>query len=147
MVRFGVFAETLRPAPQPQVELVFERAHVGDQLVLKPLGIVHQVARMHFEKSCQQHARRIGKVRTRAALDLREVALADGLSQLFLDQPGHLELRELTVEPAERAFHFAEVAELFAELHMAICDYYIANCDGCQEKKGGEKKGGEISRY
>ena len=57
VVQFRVLAETLRAAHQPQVELVFERAHVGDQLVLKAFGIVHQVARMHFKESRQQHAR------------------------------------------------------------------------------------------
>ncbi len=122
VVQFRLAAEPLRAAHQPKIQLVFERAHVGDQLVLEAFGIVHQVAGMHLEKPRQQHAGGIGQMRPRAAFDLREIALADGFAELLLDQPGHLLLREFAVEAAERAFHFPQVPEFFTESHIAICN-------------------------
>ena len=84
---------------------------------------------MHFEEARQQHARRISEVRPRAALDLREIALADGFAQLLLDQPRHLLLGKFAVQAAEGAFHLPQVPKFFTEPHIAICDYYIAICD------------------
>jgi len=42
--------ETAPPRYQPQVQLVLQRTHIGNQLVLKSLRIVHQVSRMYLEK-------------------------------------------------------------------------------------------------
>jgi hypothetical protein len=46
-----------------------------------------------------------------AAFDLREVALADALADLFLDEAGEFGLRQLPIEAAEGAFDFTEVPE------------------------------------
>jgi hypothetical protein len=43
-------------------------------------------------------------------------------------------LRQLAVEAADGALHFPEVSKFFTERHIAICDYYIADCDWCQEE-------------
>ena len=68
-------------------------------------------------------------MRPRAALDLREIGLADGAPDLLLEQADDLELGELAVEAAERALDLAEVAEFFAEPHITICNIYITDCD------------------
>jgi hypothetical protein len=43
---------------------------------------------------------------------LGEIALADTLAGLFLNETGEFGLRELPVETAESAFDFPEVAKL-----------------------------------
>ena len=61
---------------------------------------------MHLEKARQQHARGIRQVGPGAALNLREIALADGFSQFLLHQPRQFDLRQFAVEAAEGAFYF-----------------------------------------
>ena len=81
----------------------------------------------------QQHARGVCKVGPGAAFDLRKIALADRLAEFLLDQPRQLYLREFTVQSAQRSLDFPQVPKLFTERHIAICDYYIADCYLCQE--------------
>jgi hypothetical protein len=70
----------------------------------------------------------------RAALDLRKITLADGFAEILLNEAGHFELGELTVESAQGALDLPQVPKFFTESHIAICDYYMAICDCCQEK-------------
>src|SRR5262245_7594517 len=96
---------------------------------MKTFGIVHQVARMHPEKLSQQHPSGIGEVRARAALDLREVGLADRTPFLTSDGADDFLLRHLAVQAPERSLHQPQVANFLSETHIAICDQYIADCD------------------
>src|SRR5579859_1070791 len=70
---------------------------------------------------------------TRAALDLRQVALADRFFLLLLNQPCQLLLRDLAAESAEGPFDFAQVPDFLTERHIAMCNHYIAICDQKQE--------------
>ena len=69
--------------------------------------------------------RRIRQVRPRPALDLRKIALADGLAELLLDQAGQFLLRQFAVEAAQRALHFPQVPEFFTECH---CNLQLLYC-------------------
>ena len=73
LMQIRIPAETLGALDEPEIQLVFQSADIGDEFSRVAFGIVHQVAGMHLEKSSQQHARRIGQMRPRAALDLREI--------------------------------------------------------------------------
>ena len=66
------------------------------------------------------HARGVGQVRAGAALNLREVALADGFAEVLLDHAGEFHLRQFTVEAADGALHFAEVSKFFTERHCNL---------------------------
>ena len=82
-----VAAEALRARHQPQVQLVFQVAQLALQLRRVALRVVHQVARMHLEEAGQNLPRGVGQVRPRAALNLREIALAQLRAGLGLDGP------------------------------------------------------------
>ncbi len=82
--------------------------------------IVDEIAGVDLEEAGQSHAGRVGQVRALAALDLREVGLADVNAELFADGVGDGLLRQLAVLPAERAFNVAEIAELFADSHNRL---------------------------
>jgi hypothetical protein len=122
LANLRVCAETFRAIDQPQVELVFKRAQVLDQLVLNSLRVVHEVTRMHFEKTGQQHARSIRQMRASAAFNLREIGLANSLAQLFFDCPHDFLLCHLALESAQRALDLAQIPDLFSEPHIAICN-------------------------
>src|SRR4029078_8539087 len=83
--QFGISSKAFRAADEPEVELVFVRADIGDALGRETLRIVDKIAGMHFEKARQQHACRVGHMRSCAALDPREIRLADRFAQLFFD--------------------------------------------------------------
>src|SRR5947208_9987805 len=108
MVQVRVAGKALGTADEPEVELVFGNAEVAEQFVLKTLGIVNEIPWVHLEELRQQHASGIGEVGSRAALDLREIALADGFAELFLDQTGEFHLRDVAVEPPKGAFDFTQ---------------------------------------
>ena len=77
-------------------------------------------------------------MRSRAALDLGKITLADGFAEILLNEPCHFELGEVTVESAEGTLDLPQVPKFFAEPHIAICDYYMSICDYCQEKNRGK---------
>ncbi len=52
----GVAGKLLGPVDEPQLKAVFHGAQVAGQLSVVTLGIVHQVAGMHLEKTRQHHA-------------------------------------------------------------------------------------------
>src|ERR1019366_6960366 len=84
---------------------------------------------MHLEEPRQQHARRIGQVRARSTLDLRQIGLAQSAAQLFFERHGEVLLRHFSFHAAQRAFDQAQVAEFFAEFHITISNYNIAICN------------------
>src|SRR5579864_301871 len=100
---------------------------------MKTFGIIHQVAGMHLEEASQQHAGGIGEMGAGAALDLREIGLADALAHLLLDGADNLLLGKGAAVAAQRAFHFAQVADFLPELHIANRNINIANCNSDQE--------------
>src|SRR4051812_36419813 len=113
-MQVDIARETLGAADEPEIELVLDAPQIADQLVLESFGVIDQIARVDLEKLREQHARRVGQVRAGAALDLREIALADGLAELLQDEARQLDLRDFAVEPTQGAFDFAQVPELFA---------------------------------
>src|SRR5690349_21357882 len=130
-----IAAQTFGAVDEPQVQLILGGADVGNEFGMKSVGIVHQVAGMDFEESCEQHARGVSEMRPRPAFDLREIGLADGLAEFLADGPDDFLLGQFAIGAAESAFDFAEVAEFFAESHIAICNYTIAICNFCQWDK------------
>src|SRR5271165_747172 len=121
--------ELLGPGAEPQIEPVLGGAQLAGQLRVKSFGVVHQITGMHLEEPRQHHARRVGEVRTRAALELRQVRLAQAASQFLLERVGQLLLCHLAVHVAQGAFDQPEVAKFFAEFHIAISNYTIAICN------------------
>src|SRR5580658_7928006 len=98
MVELVIARETLGARHQPEIELVFEGADIGDEFILKALGIVHQIARVDLEEASQQHAAGIRQMRPRAGFNLRKIALRDGFPELLLDQSRELKLRKFAVK-------------------------------------------------
>src|SRR5689334_11557682 len=119
---FSIAAELLGAIDQPQIQLVLGGAQVGDQLGVVALRIVHQITWMNFEEASQQHATGVGEVWTGAAFDLRQVRLADLLSQVLRNRVNHLLLCEGPAKAVKGALHLAEVTDFLAELHIANCD-------------------------
>ena len=127
LAKRGIATEPLRPANQPQIELVLRRAKVGEQLRVISLGIIDEIAWVDLEKLRQQKPRRIGKVRTGPAFNLREIRLADsGFARLLsggvllLDRPDKLLLRHSTVEPAKVTFNLPQITDFVAEFHWLL---------------------------
>src|SRR5664279_3984724 len=147
LTHLGIARKLLRPVDQPQVEPVFHGAQIAGQLGVIALGIVHQVTRMHLEEARQQHARRIGQVRARPALDLRHVRLAEPAAHFLLQCNHQVLLGHLAAHAAQSAFDQPEVTDFFAQLHITICNYNIAIsnvknwiCPGIREF-GGKRAG------
>ncbi len=118
---FRIAGEFLRTLQQPDIELAFRRAQVRSQFGVVAVGVVHEKAGMHLEKLRQQRARRLRHVRARSVFDLREIGLADGvaLAQFLADGAHQFKLRHGTPQTAQRAFHFAQVPNFFAQLHRS----------------------------
>src|SRR5664280_1026109 len=129
---FGVATESLGPADQPQVQLVFHHPHIRGQVLVIPIRVIDEVARMHLEKPCQQQTRLVGQVRPCPALDLRKVRLADALPSFLANRSGEFLLCHLAIEAAKRAFDLTQVANFFPKSHITDCNYHIAICN-CQE--------------
>ena len=110
----GIALESFRAVDQPQIQRVLRGPYVRHQLRVVAFRIVHQITRMHFEKSSQQHPCGIGQMRPRATLDLREIRLADRASLFFLESLNHLKLRHLPPQAAQHALHLAEVPDFFS---------------------------------
>ena len=88
---------------------------------------------MHLKETRQQHARGIGQMRAAATFDLRQIRLADGLFQFTLDGADDFLLRHLAAQSPQSALHLAEIADFVAELHIAIRNHHIANCNYNQD--------------
>ena len=117
---------------QPDIELAFRGTQIGCQLRVVALGIIHEETRMHLKKFRQQHTRRLRHVRAFAALDLREIRLADRVACLALDSLQQFLLRHWAVVATQGAFHLAEVTNFLSDCHIANCNYNIAICNTCQ---------------
>src|SRR5215471_7667255 len=68
-------------------------------------------------------------MRTLAALDLRQIRLADRLARLFTDRLEQFLLGHRAPHTAEGAFHLAQVTDFLAERHMPNRNNYIAICN------------------
>ena len=78
MAEVVVAAEALGAGDEPEVELVFVGAEVGDELGVVALGVVDEIAGVDLEELCEEQAGGVGEVGAGSALDLREIGLADG---------------------------------------------------------------------
>jgi hypothetical protein len=62
-----------------------------------------------------------------------------GLRKVFFEflrnGPHHLLLGHGAIQSAERSFHFPEVPDFLAEVHIAICDYSIAIVMGVKRNR------------
>src|SRR5260370_3943555 len=130
-----VVRETLRAVQQPDIELTFGGAEVGGGLRVIALGVVHQEAWVHLEEARQQSTRGLRHVWTLAALDLREVGLADGLAGLGVNALLQLLLRKGPIQAAERTFDLAKVANFFTHRHICqialiVSQYEILSSTG-----------------
>src|SRR5215831_13928698 len=118
--------KSFRPAHKPRVQLVFQDTHIRNQLVLKPFRIVHQISRMHSEKPCQQHPRRVRQMRPRPALDLRQIALADRLPELLLNRSRHVQLRQFPTQAPQGSFYFPQISQLLTQPHSASASFLFS---------------------
>ena len=108
---------------------ILEQAHIRRQLRMKALGVIYEISRMDFEELRQHHARGVRHVWPRAALDLRQVRLADGAPQFVMDRVDDLLLRHLASQAAQRAFDLAQVTNFLAQLHIAFRYIDITSCN------------------
>src|SRR5260370_13013570 len=149
LTKLVVAAKSLRSADEPEVELVFEGVDVGHQLGVVALGIVDEIVRVNLEELGEKQARRVSEMRSSAALDLREIGLADrravfaiagfGLAGLlvgFLDGPDELLLGHGAAAAAEIAFDLAKVANFVAQFHISDRNNDITICN--KSKRGSE---------
>src|SRR5437879_11118076 len=119
MADLRIACESLRTLQQPDVNLAFYRSQVRSQFRVITLRVIHQEARMNLEELRQQRTRRLRHVRARAALDLRQIRLADALpfAQFLAEGTHQLQLGHGAAETAERSFDLTQVADFFAQLH------------------------------
>ena len=80
---------------------------------------------MNLEESRQQHACRVGEVRTRTVFNLREIRLADAFSRLAPQSARQFGLAHLAIKPANGALHGAQVANFFSQFHISLIAMYI----------------------
>ena len=119
---------------------------VRHQLGVVALGIVDEIARVNLEKLREKEARGVGGMWPRAALDLREVRLADGRTVFatagfgliglligFLDGTDQLLLCHCAVEASKIAFDLTKIADFVAQFHIADCNESITICNKEQE--------------
>src|SRR5439155_16669528 len=123
VANFGIVSEALGAADEPEIEIALQRPHVRGELGVKAFGIVDEVTGVHFEKTGERHARRVGEMRTKSSLDLREIRLTDPLAELALDCRGDRLLRHLAIESAKGPFNGPEIPEFLANFH--ITDRYM----------------------
>src|SRR5215471_21065453 len=120
----GVAAETFGAVDEPEVELVLEAADLRGQLGVEALRIVDEVAGMHLEEAREQKPRLVRQVRTPAALDLRQIGLADRVLQLGADRARNLGLAHVAVQAAQGALDRTEVAKLLSQRHSNQLSIY-----------------------
>src|SRR5205085_7399253 len=128
--QLAVVAELLRAVDQPEIELVVDVVPLPGRQRRYVLQIVDQVPGMDAEEARQQRPRVAGEVAALAALNLRQVGLADAAAELLSESLADFDLGHLAVEAAGVAFEGAEPGELFAECHNNL--QYIADCYICQ---------------
>src|SRR6266446_5655452 len=109
------------------------KKELGKTISQSYLSQIESGARPHLTTSTRMLLARFFKVRARAALDLREIGLADRLAELFLDRANDFLLCHRASQSAKRALDFAQVSEFGPEFHIANCDLYITDCNICQE--------------
>src|SRR5277367_3273471 len=119
LAQVRVAAETLGAGDEPEVELVFGGGKVGEEFGVVAIRVVDEIAGMDLEKPGKEKTSGVGEMRTGAALDLREIGLADGgfAVAVGLDGADELLLGHGAIEAAEAAFDFTEIPNFVAELH------------------------------
>src|SRR5882724_269558 len=132
VAHFRIGGKLLGAGVQPGIDLRVDSTKLGLQALGVALRIVDQKSRVDAEEPSQQFASGLRHVRTHAALDLREVGLAEAAAHFLLHRGGDFELGHGTIQAAKRAFNGAEGAEFVAESHwfgpeaIAIRNLYIA---------------------
>lgn len=120
LAQLRVAIEAIRASNQPEVELVFVRLEVGEQLSMVALRVLNQVPRMYLEELRKQQAGGVGEVRAPARLDLRKVALTHGRVHLGGNGAYELLLGHRPAQASETAFDLPEILQLVAELHIVL---------------------------
>ena len=112
-----VVGELLRAFAEPVVERSFARAKVGGELGVKSRRVGDEIAGVHLEEAREELTRMMRQMRARAALDLREIRLAEGGVELGADGADDFLLAHLAAEAAQFAFHLAQRSDFLAEGH------------------------------
>src|SRR5713226_1958939 len=122
--------ELLDSGVKPGIHLGVRHAQLGLQRRGVPVRVVHEKTGIDAEEAREQFARGVRDVRPGAALDLREVRLAEAAAHFAFHGLRQLELRHGTSQAAQGAFDGAEGTEFVAKSHgkppIAICESYIA---------------------
>src|SRR5262249_18065243 len=122
-----IVGELFRAVNEPEIELVVNDVSLPRrQRRRRVVEIVDEMSGMDAEKPRQQSARRNGEMAVFAALDLREIGLADAAAELLADGAADFDLGHLAVETAGVPFECSQPGELFAECHNN--QQYIADC-------------------
>src|SRR5260370_10271599 len=109
--------ELLDSGVKPGIHLGVRHAKLGLQRRGVPVRIVHEKTGIDAEEAREQFARGVRDVRPCAALDLREVCLAEAAAHFAFHGLRQLELRHGTSQAAQGAFDGAEGTEFIAESH------------------------------
>ena len=110
-----VETKLLRTFHEPEIDMVIAFATRLDRHV--NLGIIHEIAGVHVKEAGQQQTGGAGQVRPRAALDLREVRLADFPFQFVADALGDFALGHLPAQAAGCPFEESELRNLVSQAH------------------------------
>src|SRR5271165_1220446 len=115
--KLRIGGKLFRAAVEPGIDLGVDRSQRGLQLRRITLRIVHQESRIDAEETRQQRACAVREVRTRAALDLREIGLAQAAPHFALHRLSQLLLRHRTAQAAQGTFYGAERTEFVTKSH------------------------------
>ncbi len=124
-----VMGKAVRSLHEPLIELALGGAKVAGEVAMEAWGIIHQKAGMDLEKVRQQSAGTVRHVGTRTTFNLGQVRLAQRLARLRAKGADDLDLGHGAIQTAQRTFNFAKVADFVSDVHIAICNVYIAICE------------------
>src|SRR5579864_157323 len=114
---FGIGGKLFGAGIEPGIDFGVNGAQCGLQLGRVAFRIVHQETWIDAEESRQQRARAVREVRARAALNLREVGLAQPAAYFLFHGLCQFLLGHRTAEATQGAFYGAERTEFVAESH------------------------------
>jgi hypothetical protein len=112
---------------QPGIYLCVDGAKSRLQLGRVAFWIVNQKTGIYAEEPRQERPRAVRQVRPRAALDLREVRLAQPAPYFALHSRSQFLLRHRTAQATQGTFHCAKRTEFVAESHRGTLILQSAN--------------------